>query len=155
MKKILLALSIILLFNACGLNQNPPSYIKEVVAYKEGSDGLVVYFVLADSNGQPTTASGKININILGKTSFDDKDYELFSRSYDVSISDFRETKVGRGSFERKVILYSFGRIPYLYLNVDPQRMYSEKLITSRGKVIIEFETQSGRKLSGEDTISW
>ncbi len=37
---------------------NPPSYIKDTVAYKEGSNGLVVYLILSDADGQMTRSSG-------------------------------------------------------------------------------------------------
>src|SRR5262245_59143627 len=46
-----------------GLNTNPPAYMKDVMAYKEG-DGLVVYFTLADASGALTRAEGFITVTV-------------------------------------------------------------------------------------------
>jgi hypothetical protein len=61
---LVILLAVIVLISSCVLNQNPPDYMKDVLAYKEGSDGLVIYFILADSSGQMTTADGLINLII-------------------------------------------------------------------------------------------
>jgi len=143
-----------ILINSCGLNQNPPSYIKDVVAYKEGSDGIVVYFVLADSNGQPTTANGKVNIKITEtRSEYNSRTYtsteriiDIFSNTYNVTTSDFQNAEVGQGAFKRKVVLFLIGRIPYSRFRNKPEASNS-------GKIEIEFETSSGRKLTGSDTI--
>jgi hypothetical protein len=39
---------------ACSFPANtaPPDYVKQVTAYKEGSDGVFVYFILADDRGK-------------------------------------------------------------------------------------------------------
>lgn len=47
----------------CGLNESSPTYVKDVVAYKEG-EGLFVYFILADSSGAMTTSGGKVTLTI-------------------------------------------------------------------------------------------
>ncbi|MGA2315575.1 MAG: hypothetical protein ABSG71_04250 [Thermodesulfobacteriota bacterium] len=44
-------------------NTNPPDYLKNLAAYKEG-DGLIIYFILADRNGQMTTCDGEATIEI-------------------------------------------------------------------------------------------
>ena len=94
---------------------NPSEYIKDVVAYKEGPDGVVVYFVLADQNGTPTSASGSVTLTI--KYHDDDCPSEFYKVGYTVTVPvravDFRTTTVGIGALERKTLLFSFGRIPY------------------------------------------
>jgi len=146
MKKALLALSIIiLLLMGCGLNQNPPSYIKQVSAYKEGSDGLVIYFILADSSGAMTTSEGTAKIVITEERS-SGKDTTLYQKTVTVNLSSFVKTKIGQGSFQREAILFSFGRIPYSSLTLKPQ--------ASSGKVKIEF-TAGSKTMQGEDSIFW
>lgn len=44
-------------------NTNPPEYLKQLTVYKEG-DGLVIYFILADRNGQMTTCDGEVSMEI-------------------------------------------------------------------------------------------
>ena len=125
--------------------------MKDVVAYKEGTDGIVVYFVLADSSGQPTTGSGKAKLTIYEE----DTNYRtnttteriLYTTDRNVTIDNFQNAEVGRGSFARKVILCSFGRIP--------QSRFTRKPNESTAKVKIEFETSSGKKFSGEDSVFW
>ena len=67
MKKHHFVLFVLLnLLVSCGLNTNPPSYVKDIVVYKEGYQGdfksYEVYFVLADDNGQMTTSNGSVTI---------------------------------------------------------------------------------------------
>jgi hypothetical protein len=47
-----------------GVNTNPPVYIKKIAAYTEGNDGIEVYFVLADENGEMTAADGVLSMHI-------------------------------------------------------------------------------------------
>jgi hypothetical protein len=44
-------------------NANPPDYLKKLTVYKEG-DGLIIYFILVDRNGQMTTCDGEASIEI-------------------------------------------------------------------------------------------
>ena len=44
-------------------NANPPDYLKKLTVYKEG-DGLIIYFILADRDGQMTTCDGEASIEI-------------------------------------------------------------------------------------------
>lgn len=97
-------------------DQSLPDYIKEVVAYKEGPDGLVIYFILAASSGKEMTASGTAELNITGYCSYSGTPYsagELRLEKYFSSIkdTDFSNTEVGIGAFKRPALLYSFGRI--------------------------------------------
>jgi hypothetical protein len=115
MKRGLLTLALLLV--ACDsisppgpLNQNPPTYLKSLTVYREGYDGLVIYFVLADANGQPTAASGQFHLEIQdsrGTVS------PLFMFSKPFTASQFSRATVGQGPYARGTILFSFGRIPY------------------------------------------
>lgn len=146
MRKIaILAIFVVFAGVSCGVNQNPPSYVKDVAAYKEGSDGLVVYFILADSSGSMTTANGSVTIKIIEEISTG-RERELYSRTRNVSTTDFHKTKIGRGAFERDAILYSFGRLTYSSFVLKPNE--------SMGKIKIEF-TSNGKTMNGEDTIFW
>ena len=64
MKKFFFLIVGVFIFSACTLNDNWPAYIKDVVAYKEG-DGIFIYFVLADSAGAMTTASGEAKVQLF------------------------------------------------------------------------------------------
>ncbi len=135
------------------LNERPPSYIRDVTAYKEGSDGLMVYFVLADANGAMTTSDGTVSLRItqtriaVDPHSFQTRqtDEHLYSTDFKVKKKEFRKTKVGLGAFERDVILYAVGRIPYSSFAKRP----SEPI----GKVSLWFQTPDNRPLQGEGTI--
>ena len=145
MKKLFLTLSIVILIMGCGLNQNPPSYIKQVSAYKEGSDGLVVYFILADSSGAMTTSEGTVIIEISEERS-NGNSVILYKKTVPVLLSGFSKTKIGQGSFQRDAILFSFGRITYSSLISKPQAF--------SGKVKIDF-TSGGKTMQGEESIYW
>jgi len=94
MKKIILALMAIVVLGACSLpNTNPPEYIKQFTVYKEG-DGLVIYFILADSSGQMTTCDGEAVLIIKKLPSdFDEiqEAYEKLARKLGVSSSYLSE----------------------------------------------------------------
>jgi hypothetical protein len=115
MKRGLVALS--LLLAACDslsppapLNQNPPAYLKSLAVYREGYDGLVIYFVLADAHGQPIVASGELHLEIQDWRGTADPLYMVSKR---FTGSEFSRATVGQGSYARETLLYSFGRIPY------------------------------------------
>jgi len=134
------------------LNSASPSYIKNVTSYKEGSDGIIVYIVLADSSGAMTTASGTLDMTISETkhkysypSGMSERTSKLFSMHVPVWRSSFIETKVGRGAFEHDVILLSLGRITYSSFDATPKEM--------TGKISVEFKTEGGKVIKGEDTI--
>ena len=94
-------------------NTNRPNYLKNLAVYKEGQDGLAVYFILADNFGQPTAYDGWVWLQI---TREDDPAYPVFMVRKRVKCSDFSSTTIGIGPYKRKTILYPFGRIPYRFL---------------------------------------
>ena len=128
------------------LNQATPSHIRSTVAHREGTDGLIVYFVLVDSSGRETTANGTVTLRIV-EENFRGTERVLLTRTREVSASDFRRATVGSGAFERQVILYSFGRIRHSSFTSRPQE--------SSARVNIEFTTTAGRRMEGRDTIFW
>jgi hypothetical protein len=67
-RTVLVVVALSLAMAACGLNSNLPEYGKDFVAYKEDPDGLVIYFILADASGIPTTAGGKVAVSIVEET---------------------------------------------------------------------------------------
>jgi len=153
MKKLLLTLSSLFLLIAfllivgCGLNQNPPSYIKQLSAYKEGQDGFVAYFILADSDGKMTTGSGLVTIKVIEKSYSTDKETELYSKTITITQNSFYKTKIGTGAFERDAIICSFGRIT--------TSSFSKKPKEDSARVKVEFTTNNGIKLQSEDTFYW
>lgn len=136
--------------NNVTLNDNPPSYLKSIVAYKEGYDGIAVYIILADYNGIMTTADGEMKLEIF-EIHYDYYhipayfDSLLFSLAISVKKSFFSKTKVGIGAFEHEVIMLYIGRIPYSNFSKPPSEM--------SGKVRVNFITNDGRSLYGEEII--
>jgi len=152
MTKKLLTLSLLLLaLIACGLNDNPPEYVKELVAYEEG-DGLIIYFILADASGAMTRARGRASLTITQTTwEWDrslgylrEQEQVLYNVTVRVDKSDFRKATVGLGLFQREVILYSFGRIPYSRFWRRPEE--------GIGKVRLAFHCSSG-VLEAQETV--
>jgi hypothetical protein len=134
------------------LNDAPPEYIKEVVAYKEGDNGIFVYVILADTSGAMTTADGAITLEVnevhtnykinsgIVKTK-----KQLFIYSKDVKKEDFIKTKVGIGAFEHKVIMVPLGRITYDQFMIMPAE--------SVGEVFIRFYPVGGEQIIGKTSI--
>ena len=149
MKRLFIPILIlsIMFLSSCGkLNDNPPEYVKEVVAYKEGSEGLIIYLILADGSGAMTTSDGKVTLAVY-ETPFIcfGEAPKLYSTSLNIEKTDFYKTEVGTGSFKHKVIVYSFGRIAYSSFRKKPYEAY--------GKVKLKFHCTDGRVLKGEDAI--
>jgi hypothetical protein len=92
------------------LNTNPPTYIQSLAVYREGYDGLMIYFVLVDAKGQPTTASGQLHLEIQDWCGTTDP---LYMVSKFFGVSEFSRATVGQGPYAGETILYSFGRVPY------------------------------------------
>lgn len=145
---------VLLFISGCGqLNDNPPDYVKSVTAYKEGAEGLMIYFILADASGAMTTSDGKVSLTISEtrrewsswRSGFIETEEELYSIAFSVKKTDFRKTKVGMGAFEHEVILYPIGRVTYSSFRRKPSEM--------TGKVKIEFQRPDGRILKGEETV--
>ena len=112
-------------------NTNRPNYLKNLTVYKEGQDGLVIYFILADNFGQPTAYDGLVLLRI---TREDDPLQHVYIRKR-VKCSDFSSTTIGLGPYKRKTILYPFGRIPYSFLLNLKSYNFSRPLKGSKGKV--------------------
>jgi len=164
MKKIISLVMVVLMFvvllSGCGLNTNPPEYMKDVVVYNEGSDGIVVYFVLADETGEMTTADGTVYLYIYQTVpngtidisseywrlcDYDEKIYE--TNGIDIKSTDFKKVTVGEGAFEHEVILFSFGRIPYSKFSEYPSEI--------RGKVNVSLHPKASSPIEGESTFSY
>jgi hypothetical protein len=118
------------------LNSNPPAYIKDVVAYKEG-DSLVIYLTLADTSGALTSADGTLIVTIReeGKT--------LWSVAPTIKRSQFETTRVGRGAFEHTTLLLSVGRIA--------EREFTRQRRADRVTVDVTFITNSARLTGSRD----
>jgi len=124
-----------------------PKYIKDVVAYKEGTYGIAIYFILADENGAMTISDGLATLNIYetyyGTTS--DEYLKLYSKSVEVHKNDFYEAEIGIAALKHNAIIYSFGRIKYSNFYRNPTK--------SNGKVKVEFKLSDGHVIKGEDVI--
>lgn len=130
-------------------NVNEPEYIKELVCYKEGPDGLVIYFILSDAYGAMTTADGDATLSIiyegnelgLGKA-------ELYSNSFHVAKKDFHTAKLGVGAFEHKALIYTMGRIQY-----DSFKYGMSGSTGKLGKIILTFQRSDGKIIKNEKDV--
>lgn len=147
----LILISLSLLFSSCShVSTNQPEYVKSVVAYPAGADGVIIYFSLADASGRYTASNGRVTVTIKDvnyqwsdrRKDFMDIGIELWSKSFDVKHSDFVNTTIGVGNLERKAVIYSVGRIPYSAFKRNPYEKY--------GKIEILFRKPNGQYLKGE-----
>ena len=120
-----------------GHNTNPPAYVRDVVAYKEG-DGLRLYVTLADAQGALTRSPGTLTIRIR------DERHLIYFRQRIVQAEEFQVTQVGVGAFARSTVLLNLGRITEKDLDAPHQ--------TPRLTVEITFE-RYGNQLTGSTTV--
>jgi hypothetical protein len=148
MKFLIFFLSLILVLVFLGgcsgtasINDNPPDYIKDLVIYREGYDAVVIYFVLADENGQETTADGSLNLKITLKGFPGEGQILVKEFSGNFKKEDFALAKVGSGAYERERIIYNFGRFKYSH-RYDPswQFPWTVSLTVKTGGKILRAE---------------
>lgn len=153
--RLLVLMVIVVGLSSCGNNTNPPEYIKQVVAYKEGSDGLMVYVVLADKDGNPTSADALIEFIFEAKKTYTDGYVQVWHDYKTVKASDFTTSTVGIGALEHKVLLYSLGRITYdLFTKPFPWKVDPD-LYHAYGRVRVSFYNKSEKKVEGEARITF
>ncbi len=125
------ALFVAALMAGCTRNTNPPSYIKDLVWYVEG-DGVVVYFILADDQGQMTASDGKATVKIWGGDGYRNglpiSFPTVYEQSRTVAVDDFQKTKVGLGAFEHEVYAYVWGRISKSDMGLPQGYEYAGKI---------------------------
>jgi hypothetical protein len=143
-KESVCLISLIAVLAVCGcmgssLNSNSPDYIKTVSAIKEG-DGVRIYFILADKDGQETTSDGYFEADISSALSSN-----VYYFRGNITKSDFQKVKLGIGSFEHEAIIYNVGRAS----NEKMGRIAE----ASSGKVTVRFTTPDNRTLEGEDAV--
>jgi len=141
MKKIISLVMVVLMFvvllSGCGLNTNPPEYMKDVVV----ADGTVYLYIYQ------TVPNGTIDISseYWRLCDYDEKIYE--TNGIDIKSTDFKKVTVGEGAFEHEVILFSFGRIPYSKFSEYPSEI--------RGKVNVSLHPKASSPIEGESTFSY
>ncbi len=118
-----------------------PSYIKDVVAYREGYKAFFCYFVLADAEGREVACNGSLTVELHGGYQTPIYKSNLYAYAH-----DFRWATVGLGSFERERLIYSLGRITY--------DSFSRQPISSVGEVTIRFTpAKTGKVLIGKASL--
>jgi hypothetical protein len=119
-----------------GLPDNPPDYVDSLYTSAAGPDGMTAYFILADENGQMTTANGYMVLEVK------DEDGRAYSRrSGNVTADQFTKAKIGMGAFEREAILFNIGR--WTFPGGSP---------SGRVTSTLTFTTEDGRELTATDT---
>jgi len=150
MGKILILL-IAIFASSCetSFNQKPAEYIKELVAYKEGSDGIFIYFILADALGKMTANDGEISLRITASHYDHKQPIKLWEVNHNISKDQFKRGEAGIGPFKREILAYSFGRIPYDRFRYHMGRVISDNW---RGKITLQFKT-AHKVFTAEETI--
>jgi hypothetical protein len=129
---------------------NSPETIKEVNASKDGHDGISVYFVLTDKDGKSTASDGTAMLNIGTGSPL------LFTKTYDIHKSDFKETSIGQGIYASKEIVCSLGYIPYTQFSQTPYTHGLENApYRESSTVTLYFKTPDGKTLRGVSQIQW
>jgi hypothetical protein len=131
-------------------NSNLPETIKEVNAYKDGHDGISAYFVLTDKDGKSTASEGTAMLNIGTGSPL------LFTKTYDIHKSDFKETTIGQGIYASKEIVCSLGYNPYTQFSQTPYTHGLENApYRESSTVTLYFKTSDGKTLRGVSQIQW
>jgi hypothetical protein len=148
----MLSVAFLLCVTSCFNNTNPAEYVKDVVAYNEGSDGIMIYFVLSDANGQMTSAEGVFDL-VINQTVTDysgyspsTKEYELLSSRIEAHLDQFQSTTIGMGAFEHKALLYPIGRISYSQFKYRVEQH-------ANGKIEIRFRQEGKPTITGSTTV--
>lgn len=116
-----------------GLPDNAPAYVDDVYAAKAGTDGISIYFILADETGQQTTAAGYVGIRVS------DKSGTLFDAGKNVTASEFQKATLGQGAFKHDAIILNVGR---LTLRREPSgTVTTEITFTPRGADPLKGDT--------------
>lgn len=151
MHRCLPSVALALLSSCSGVPSGTAAYVKDVIAYHEGDDGIVVYAILADSAGNMIGAQGRVTLRIqdMGTRAVDadfiSRDYdEVLKIISDVTPRDFKRTTVGSGPFAHEAVLLPFGRITFDRFSSRPRG--------PEVKVLVEFMTSDGRVLTGTDS---
>ncbi|MGV3560259.1 hypothetical protein [Larkinella arboricola] len=93
-------------------NENTPKALKEVAVRKDGADGLIVSVALVDENGDPTSATGLLLVQVQG-ISAQDTVFTVTEMDTALTEASFRPLTFGAGSMEKKMLGFETGRILY------------------------------------------
>ncbi len=125
------------------------------VAYKEGEDGIVIYFALADAKGELTTDNGIANIEVKKTLSnyidgeYRSEDFDLFKTQIEVKSEYFKNASVGVGNFQHEMLILPIGRITYSQFKEQVESGNS-------GKVEVTFNSSAtGRTIHGSAQINF
>ena len=91
----------------------PPVALTDVVAYKEGSGGYIVHFVLMDASGTPTSATGTVTLTLTsdGKAAPEGHG-DILTLRHPIDAKHFTTSTVGTGAAATSRMTYWFERIP-------------------------------------------
>jgi hypothetical protein len=136
--------------SASSLNSNPPEVVKLINAAKDGHDGISVNFVLTDKDGKSTSSDGTAMLNIGAGSPL------LFTKTFEIHKSDFKETAVGQGISASKEIICNLGYIPYTQFSEKPYTHGLENApYRESSTVTLYFKTPEGKTLRGVSQIQW
>lgn len=118
-------------------------YLKQITAYPEG-DGLVVYLVLADKDGNEVADKGTAKVEIY------DEQGNMGGIIKLAEPADFKATTLGLPAFRHNATVLSFGHISRKDLEVIGAGRHSLR-------VVVSFETTDGRVLKAAETtyVDW
>ncbi|GAB3335398.1 hypothetical protein GCM10027299_44350 [Larkinella ripae] len=126
----------LLLLASCK-NENPPKLLKAVEVRKDGSDGLIVSVALIDEEGEPTSATGLLLVEIQG-LSKQDTVFTVMELDTALTEASFRPLTFGAGSFEKKMLGFETARIVYQKSSASYQKT------SKKGLMLVSFKPEGG-----------
>ncbi|RRB02701.1 hypothetical protein [Larkinella rosea] len=137
----------LLLLAACK-NDQSPKLLKEVEVRKDGPDALVVSVALVDGEGNPTSATGLLLIEIQGISS-QDTVFTVSEMDTALTEASFRQLTFGQGSLKKKMLGFETARIPYK----TSDQMKDYRKTSQKGLMLVSFKPEGGTVL--QQTVTY
>lgn len=131
-------LLVLLLLASCK-NENPPKILKAVEVRKDGPDGLIVSMVLADEEGEPTSATGLLLVEIQG-LSREDSVFTVTELDTALTEASFRPLTFGAGSLQKKMLGFETARLVYR----NSQNASTYQKTNQKGIMQVSFKPEGG-----------
>lgn len=141
--RIVCFLMALLLIAGCK-NENTPKALKEVEVRKDGADGLVVSLSLVDEDGNPTSATGLLLVQVQG-ISPQDTVFTVTEMDTALTEANFRPLTFGAGSLKKKMLGFESGRIVY--------QTATYRKTNKKGLLLVSFKPEAGPVL--EQTVTY
>lgn len=159
-RRVLTTLVLVVMLSACDSGasvptpvpaSSQPSYVKDVVALKDGTQAFSVYFVLADKNSAEVAADGDAKIEVLEYVGEHNQTNDqlnkvagpLYSSVLHIKKSEFTQTQVGVGALKHDALIYNVGRLPYSKFSRQPSQPVGTVWVTFSSSYVSDIVGKS------------